>query len=106
MSLLKCVSIYCIKVVKGILMHLFARPSHQPHPQKADSALNLGMDAWMSLNSHVFVAVTIHYEEGGIPRTLLLDIVECAESHMEATLTATLVNIDNNFGISNKVWLI
>ena len=50
--------------------------------------------------------MTVHYEEGGIPRTLLLDIVECAESHMGATLAATLVNIVNNFGISNKVWLI
>jgi hypothetical protein len=87
-------------------MHLFACLSHQPHPQKANSALNLVMDAWMSPNSHVFVAITIHYEEGGILRTLLLNIVECAESHMGATLAATLVNIVNNFSISNKVWLI
>jgi hypothetical protein len=68
--------------------------------------LNLAMDAWTSPNSHTFVAMTVHYKEGGIPRTLLLDIVECAESHMGATLAATLVNIVDNFGISNKVWLI
>jgi len=60
----------------------------------------------MSPNSHAFVTVTIHYKEGEIPRILLLDIVECAESYIEATLAVTLVNIVNNFGISNKIWLI
>jgi len=64
------------------------------------------MDAWTSPNSHAFVAVTVHYEEGAISRTLLLNIVECAESHMGATLAATLVKILDNFGISDKVWLI
>jgi len=64
------------------------------------------MDTWTSLNSHTFVAVTVHYKEGGIPRTLLLDIIECVESHTGATLAMTLVNIVDNFGISNKVWLI
>jgi hypothetical protein len=87
-------------------MHLFAYPSHQLHPQRVDCVLNLVMDTWTSPNSHTFVAMTVHYEEGGIPRTLLLDIVECAESHTGATLAATLVNIVDNFGISNKVWLI
>jgi hypothetical protein len=64
------------------------------------------MDAWTSPNSHAFVTMTIHYEEGGIPRTLLLDIMECVESHTGATLAVTLVNIVDNFGISNMVWLI
>jgi hypothetical protein len=57
----------------------------------------------MSPNSHAFVAVTIHYKEVGIPRTLLLDIVECIESHTGVTLAITLVKIFNNFGISDKV---
>jgi len=67
-----------IKVVKGILTHLL----------------------------YLLVTVTVHYKEGRIPRTFLLDIVECAESHMRATLVVTLVNIIDNFGISDKVWLI
>jgi hypothetical protein len=64
--------------------------------------LNLVTDAWTFPNSHTFVAMTVHYE-GGIPKTLLLNIVECVESYMGATLAVTLVNIVNNFGISNKV---
>lgn len=90
-------------MLKVFLTYLFPYPSHHPHPQKVDCALNVATDAWTSPNSHAFVAVTIHYEEGGIPRTLLLDIVECAEAHTGVTLAATLVNIFNNFGISDKV---
>jgi hypothetical protein len=95
-----------LKNVKGNLTHLFAYPSHQLHPQRVDCVLNLVTDAWTSPNSHAFVAMTIHYEEEGIPRTFLLDIVECVESHTGATLATTLVNTVDNFGISNKVWLI
>jgi hypothetical protein len=57
----------------------------------------------MSPNSYAFVAITIHYKEAEIPRTLLLDIVECTESHTEVTLVMTLVKIFNNFRISDKV---
>jgi len=92
------------KVLKVILMYLFVYPSHYPRPQRVDCVLNIAMDAWMSPNSHTFVVVTVHYEEVGIPRTLLLDIVECAESHTGVTLAMTLVKIFNNFGISDKVW--
>ena len=92
------------KMLKVIPTYLVLYPSHRPHPQKVDCTLNVVMDAWTSPNSHAFVAVTVHYEEGGNPRTLLLDIVECAEAHMGVTLAATLVKIFNNFGISDKVW--
>jgi hypothetical protein len=92
------------KALKVILTYLFVYPSHYPHPQRVDCALNIATDTWMSPNSHTFVVVTIHYEEAGIPRTLLLDIVECAESHTGVTLAMTLVKIFNNFGISDKVW--
>jgi len=91
------------KILKVILTYLFPYPSHHPHPQKVECVLNIAMDSWTSLNSHAFVTVTVHYEEGGIPRTLLLDIMECAEAHTEVTLAATLVKIFNNFGISDKV---
>ena len=92
------------KTLKVFLAYLFPYPSHHPHPQKVECALNIATDSWTFLNSHAFVAVTVHYEEGGIPRTLLLDIVECAKSHTGVTLAATLVKIFNNFGISDKVW--
>jgi hypothetical protein len=92
------------KMLKVIPTYLVLYPSHQPHPQKVNCVLNIATDAWTSLNSHAFVAVTVHYKEGGSPRTLLLDIVECAEAHTGVTLVATLVKIFNNFGISDKVW--
>jgi hypothetical protein len=92
------------KALKVILMYLFVYPSHYPRPQRVDCALNIVTDTWTFPNSHAFVTVTVHYEEAGIPRTLLLDIVECAESHTGVTLVTTLVKIFNNFGISDKVW--
>ena len=92
------------KMLKVIATHLVLYPSYHPHPQKVDCMLNVATDAWMSLNSHAFVAVTIHYKEGGNLRTLLLDIVECVKAHTGVTLAVTLVKIFNNFGISDKVW--
>ena len=92
------------KALKVILTYLFVYPSYYPHLQKVDCALNIATDAWTSPNSHAFVTMTVHYEEAGIPRTLLLDMVECAESHTGVTLATTLVKIFNNFGISDKVW--
>jgi hypothetical protein len=92
------------KALKVILTYLFVYPSYYSYLQRVDCALNIATDAWMSPNSHAFVTVTIHYKEAGIPRTLLLDIVECTESHTGVTLATTLVKIFNNFGISDKVW--
>ena len=92
------------KALKVILTYLFVYPSHYPHLQKVDCVLNVATDTWTSPNSHTFVTMTVHYKEAGIPRTLLLDMVECAESHTGVTLATTLVKIFNNFGISDKVW--
>jgi len=91
------------KTLKVILTYLFSYPSHHPHLQKVECVLNVATDSWTSPNSHAFVAVAIHYEEGGIPRILLLNIMKCAKAHMGVTLAATLVKIFNNFGISDKV---
>src|SRR6266853_3321459 len=76
-------------MLKVIPTHLVLYPSHHPHPQKVDCMLNVATDTWMSPNSHAFVAVTIHYEEGGNPRTLLLNIVECVEAHTGVTLAVS-----------------
>jgi len=58
----------------------------------------------MSPNSRAFVAITVHYQDEGVPMSLLLDIVECAEAHTGVTLAATMVKVFENFGISDKVW--
>jgi len=93
-----------LKPLKVFLTYLFPYPSYHSYLQKVECALNIAMDSWTFPNSYMFVAVTVHYEEGGILRTLLLDIMECAESHTGVTLAATLVKIFNNFRISDKVW--
>jgi hypothetical protein len=62
------------------------------------------MDTWMSPNSCAFVTITVHYQDGGVPISLLLNIIECVEVHTGVTLAATIIKIFENFGISDKVW--
>jgi hypothetical protein len=47
--------------------------------------------------------MTAHLEANGIPKCLLLDIVECARSHMGNNLAASFAKVLKDFGISNKV---
>jgi hypothetical protein len=49
------------------------------------------------------VAVTIHYEERGVPISMLLDLVEVAQSHTGINLATAFTKILDDFGISNKV---
>jgi hypothetical protein len=51
----------------------------------------------------VYVAVTVHFEEGGVPVSMLLDLVEVAQSHSGINLAAAFVKILEDFGISDKV---
>ena len=67
--------------------------------------LSFGTDAWTSPNSKVYIAVTVHLEQNGVPLSLLLDIVEVAESHSGKNLAAAFTKILNEFGITEKVSL-
>jgi hypothetical protein len=51
----------------------------------------------------VFVAVTVHFEEKGVPLSMLLDIIEVARSHSGLNLAAAFAKILEDFGISHKV---
>jgi hypothetical protein len=42
--------------------------------------LHFGIDAWMSPNHKAYVAVTIHFEEHGVPISMLFDLV-CSVCH-------------------------
>jgi hypothetical protein len=49
------------------------------------------------------VAVTVHFENEGVPMAMLLDIVELARSHSGFNLAAAFAKILEDFGISDKV---
>jgi len=51
----------------------------------------------------VFVAITVHFEDKGVPISMLLDIVEVACSHSRLNLATVFANILDEFGISEKV---
>jgi hypothetical protein len=61
------------------------------------------MDAWTSPNNRAYVAITVHFEDGGVPISMLLDIVEVACSHSGLNLAAAFAKILDDFGISDKV---
>ena len=68
-----------------------------------DGALSFATDAWTSPNHKAWVAVTVHFERGGIPFSMLLDLVEVACSHSGLNLAAAFAKILSDFGISEKV---
>ena len=51
----------------------------------------------------MFVAVTVHFEQKGVPISLLLDVVEVACLHMGVNLIVAFANILDDFGIADKV---
>ena len=67
--------------------------------------LSFGTDAWTSPNSKAYITVTVHFEQNRIPLSLLLDIVEVAESHSGENLAKAFTKILTDFGIAEKVSL-
>ena len=57
----------------------------------------------MSPNNKAYVAVTVHFENNGIPITMLLDLVEVPHSHSGLHLAEAFTKILEEFGISEKV---
>lgn len=73
--------------------------THQEH----EGALSFATDAWTSPNHKAYVAVTVHFEKDGKPLSMLLDMVQVAESHTGLALAAAFAKIPEDFGISDKV---
>jgi hypothetical protein len=65
--------------------------------------LSFATNAWTSPNHKAYVAVTVHFEEGGVLISMLLDIVEVARSHSGLNLAAAFAKILDDFGIADKV---
>jgi hypothetical protein len=64
--------------------------------------LHFATDAWTSPNYKAYVAVTVHFENEGVPVSMLLDMVEVACSHSGINLAAAFAKILEDFGISDK----
>ena len=71
--------------------------------QEHEGRLSFATDAWTSPNHKAYVAVTVHFEKDGVPVSMLLDMVQVAESHAGLTLAAVFAKILEDFGISDKV---
>jgi len=48
-------------------------------PQEYEGNLNFATDAWTSPNHKSFVAVSVHFEHGGKPMCMILDVIEVAK---------------------------
>ena len=56
-----------------------------------------------SPNHKAYIAVTVHFEQNGVPLCLLLDLVGVAKSHSGTHLAAAFAKILDDFGIGHKV---
>jgi hypothetical protein len=54
-------------------------------------------------NHKLYIAITVHFEEKGVPVCMLLDLIEVVKSHSGLNLAATFVKVLEDFGISDKV---
>ena len=73
------------------------------HTQERDGALNFATDAWTSPNSKAYIALTIHFENNGVPVSMLLNIVKVPHSHSGLNLAKAFAKVLEEFGISDKV---
>ena len=65
--------------------------------------MNFATDAWTSPNHKAYVVFTVHFEHEGLPMSMLLDLVEVAESHLGVNLANTFARVLEDFGIEDKV---
>ena len=56
--------------------------------------MSFATDAWTSPNQRAYVAITVHLEHKGEPISMLLDIVEVAQSHTGVNLAAAFAKSD------------
>jgi hypothetical protein len=61
------------------------------------------MDMWTLLNNKAFVALTVHFSKDGTLVSMLLGLVEVAESHSGVHLTAVFMKILKDFEITDQV---
>lgn len=98
-----CTPVHCQTSAGQISFNLSRSWNSWEQNQEHDGALSFATDAWTSPNDKAFVAVTVHFEQKGVPVSFLLDLVELATSHSGYNLVVALAKIFEEFGISDKV---
>ncbi len=71
--------------------------------QNYNGKLNFATDSWSSPNHKPYMAITVHLERAGKPLSMLLDLVEVAESHTGVNLGIAFMTVLKTFGIEDKV---
>ena len=71
--------------------------------QEHNGALIFATDTWTSPNHNAYVAVTVHFENAGVPILMLLDIIEVMCLHTGFNLAMAFSKILEEFRISDKV---
>ena len=99
-----CVHGHISKMLKVISVCLFCckRRTYLVQ-QEFDGKLNFATDTWSSLNHKAYVAFLVHLEDQGKLMSMLLDIIEVAQSHTGVVLGETFVEVLKAFGIEKKV---
>lgn len=93
----------CIAKMLQVEFSPWQKNAHCKFYQNHEGTLSFGTDAWTSPNSKAYVALTVHFEQDGVPISLLLDIVEVASSHSGANLASAFAQVLEDFGIADKV---
>jgi len=62
-------------------------------PKEHPGTLSFATDAWSSPNHKAYVAVTIHFEQDGVPVSMLLNIVEVPCSHSGLNLAKAFTSV-------------
>jgi hypothetical protein len=70
---------------------------------KYENALNFATDTWISPNHKAYIAFTVHFVHEGDPMSMLLDLIEVAESHSGINLVNAFAKVFEDFGITDKV---
>ncbi|KAH9903888.1 uncharacterized protein BXZ73DRAFT_54326, partial [Epithele typhae] len=71
--------------------------------QEYEGELNFTFDAWTSPNHRPFIAFAVHLHHRGAPLSMILDVIEVAESHSGFVMAAVFDAMLKDFGIQDKV---
>ncbi|TFK35264.1 hypothetical protein BDQ12DRAFT_612028 [Crucibulum laeve] len=77
--------------------------THHACLQDYSSSISFGTDPWISPNHKAYIAITAHFEQDGLPISLLLNIVEVAHLHSGLNLAAAFAKVLDDFSISDEV---
>jgi hypothetical protein len=89
--------------VHGNMSVRYQTQAQSMHIQEHEDAMSFATDTWTSPDHKAYIAVTVHFEQNGVPVAMLLDLVEVAMSHSGLNLAAAFAGILDSFGIADKV---